>query len=137
MLYLEMEQNMKVELFDTLTDETLVTADVSFGLDVAVVNSCEGMDILEFERFLENRAELPRDYDIDDVVLKSLNLYHRKHEFGRMSEAKILYAMLNSFAKENDNLEVRPLKTELVSMVALDWRYSNIYIWKSKEDLKL
>lgn len=128
---------MLVRLFNKKTKETIVTADVSFGLDVAIVNFCNGMSLSEFEQFLENRAKLPHTYDMNDVVLKALNLYDRKNKFGRMSEAKMLYAIVNSFAKDEDDLEIHPLKTELVSMIALDFRYSNIYIWKSEEDFEI
>lgn len=123
---------MNVKLYNK-ERKVLVQADVTFGLDVLFVNKCNGtMNEDEFENWLINRTNIEFDYETDDIILKKLNLYHRKKDFGRMNEAKVLYAMLNNF-KGNDDLLLYPEKTELISMVSYDWRYSNIYIWKSLE----
>jgi hypothetical protein len=127
---------MKVNLIHTDTGEIVVTADVDFGLDNAIVNSASGMAAEEFKIFLETRSKIPQTYEMDDIVLEALQLTRTKRLFGRMSEACMLYAIVKSFAKEEDDLEVHPVTTELVSMLALNPNYGNIYIWKPWESRK-
>ena len=40
--------------------------------------------------------------DPEDIILKKLGLTKRKYEFGRMTEARVLYAALNNFKTNKD-----------------------------------
>ena len=127
---------MRVEFVDIIKDCVLCTADIQFGLDTMIVKSCSNKTPSEAEQFLMKRCELPKTYDIDHKVYEMLGLSHREYEFDRASEAKVLYAMLKNFASENDDLRLYPVKTEFVSMIDLDSRFSNIYVWKCRKEEK-
>ena len=130
---------MKIEVYDEKKRTCLYIADVWFGLDVLIVREFTKLrddlsisSVGDFTRFLQSRAEFRDSYEIDDIVLKKLNLYDKKYEFGRMSEACVLYAMLCNFKKKEDAIAIYPLQTELVSMIAYDPSYSNIYFWEKR-----
>lgn len=134
---------MKIEVFDKKEQKQLYIADVWFGLDVLNVNNyidlCKNPDIKnieDFTLFLQRRAEFKDSYEMDDIILEKLELSNRKNEFGRMSVACVLYAMLCNFEKDTDNIAVYPLQTELVSMIAYDVSYSNIYLWKCRNQIQ-
>lgn len=122
---------MKIQLIDKKENKIICTADVSFGLDTLIVNECKGMDREQFENWLLDRASFRDSYEMDEIVLKKLNLYRKKYLFGRMSEACVLYAMLCNFEKEEDNFAVYPLHDELFSMFAFDSNYTNLYLWRA------
>lgn len=132
---------MEIEVYDYKTNTVLCKADVIFGLDTVIVKECipnKNIDLNPFtkvylSRFLEARAELPYSVETDKKVLSKLNLTDRANLFGRMNEACVLYAMLNNFTTPKDNdIEVFPMKDEIICMVELDSRYSNIYIWHKR-----
>ena len=121
---------MLVGIYRKTTKECLGTADIDFGLDVFFIDDCRGISKSELDSFLSKRVELPCTYEIDEIVLKKLGLYKRRNEFGRMTEAKVLYAMLNYFESEDDDYCIHPIKNEIISMIGQDFRYSNIYVWR-------
>lgn len=82
-----------------------------------------------------DRTTLPISLETDIKILKKLNLIKRKNEFGRMNEACVLYALLNNFSKDTDNLKLYPLKDEIISMINYDYRYSNIYLLKKRDNI--
>lgn len=139
-----MKATTAIEIFDEKMNKYIGTAEIQFGLETLIVRECDFMSCLELESLLENRAELPRTYEVDDIVLSALGLLSRKREFGRMSEAKILYAMLNHFAlldengrpdyNKDDGIRVYPLKDEIVCMFMLDRRYPGIYLWEARKN---
>lgn len=124
-----------IELYDHEKEKQICTAKVLFGLESLIVISCDGMSKTELYSWLKARSRLPKTYDIDAIVLEKLDLSKRAYEFGRMSEACVLYAMLNHFISPMDKIAVYPLKTEYISMIDLDFRYSNIYIWNPRKEL--
>lgn len=50
-----------------------------------------------------------------------------------MTEARVLYAALNNFKTNKDQIAVYPLENTTICMIALDNRYSNIYFWNKRE----
>lgn len=125
---------MQVQLINKKENKILCTADVTFGLDVLIVNTCEGMDTEELQFFLEQRAEIPNySYDMDDIILKKLDLYYKKNCFGRMTYACVLYAMLCNFEKKDDDFALYPVNNEFVCMAVYDPDFSNLYIWRAYE----
>ena len=68
---------------------------------------------------------------MDEIVLKELDLYEKKHLFGRMNEACVLRAMLKNFEIKNSDIIFFPKEDKLISFQLYDSRYSNIYIWRS------
>ena len=109
---------MWVKLINKQTKDVLCTADISFGLDVLCVNKCDKLKVSELESFLQNRAEFRDSFEMDEIVLNELGLGYKKHLFGRMSEACVLYAMLTNFKKEEDDLAIYPIENEFVIMSA-------------------
>lgn len=127
---------MNVRLIDKKENKTICTADILFGLDVLIVEQCQGMKIEELQNWLEERVKIRNyTYEMDDIILKKLNLYHKKHLFGRMDEACVLYAMLTNFEDKNDNLALFPQKDEFVCMIAYNPNYSNLYLWRTYHDI--
>ena len=125
---------ISIEMYDTETGTQICTADILFGLENLIVLSCDTIDAIELQEFLTQRAKLPQTYEMDAIIFEKLNLTFHSYDFGRMSEACVLYATLNHFQKNEDTLMVYPLKTEFISMIDLDFRYSNIYIWKCRKE---
>lgn len=125
---------MLTELVDTKLNRVICTADILFGLDTLLVEACSNGNPAELDRFLMARSELLHKYEMDQVVYDFLGLSHRMYEFGRASDAKVLYAMLHNFERPDDAIRLYPLKTEYVSMIALDARFSNVYLWKCRKE---
>lgn len=128
---------MQIEIIDMKNNKLLCTAKIEFGLDTFIIEDCKGLTYQELEQFLLKRSELLSHYDIDSVIYDKLGLSHRAYEFGRASEAKILYALLNHFSSPEDEIKLFPRKTEYISMIDLDSRYSNIYILKRRKEKDL
>lgn len=136
----EITKNMEIEIYDYKTNLTFCKADVIFGLDTFIIKECTPNPEIEnnpfnirfLSEFLEARSELPCSIDMDKKVLNKLGLSNKANLFGRMNEASILYVMLNNFASDNDDYEVFPMKDEIICMVELDQRYSNIYVWHKR-----
>lgn len=127
---------MQVMLVNKKEKKIICIADILFGLDVLIVESCNGMDVIKLQVLLEERAKIKNyTYEMDDIILKKLNLYHKRNQFGRMNEACVLYAMLNNFEKEDDDLALYPIRNEFVCMVVYDPNYSNLYIWRTFDDI--
>ena len=126
---------MNIEIYDNKNNIQLYTADITFGLNVLIVNKSNNIDKEKLQYFLSNRAEYPISTEMDLKILKKLNLLARKNEFGRMNEACVLYALLNNFSKDTDNLKLYPLKDEIISMINYDYRYSNIYLLKKRDNI--
>lgn len=124
---------MKVEIINKRTQELICQADIDFGLETYIINSVQGITEEELECFLEEHSLLPCTYEIDEIILKRLNLYSRKNLFGRMSEAKILYALLNNFESDKDDYILYPTENTYICLHALDCRYSNIYIFNKEK----
>lgn len=121
---------MKILVVDKKDNKILYKAEALFGLDNVIIQSAYGIDPYKLEMYLIQRSKLENTYEIDDIVLEKLALKKRKYLFGRMSEACMLYAMLTNFEKDTDNIAVYPEETEVVSMIAYDNKYSNIYLWE-------
>lgn len=136
----EITGHMEIEIYDYKTNLTFCKADVIFGLDTFIIRKCipnpeienNPFNIRFLSEFFETRAELPCSIDTDKKVLNKLGLLNKANLFGRMNEACILYAMLNNFVSDNDDLEVFPMKDEIICIVELDQRYSNIYVWHKR-----
>ncbi len=126
---------MNIEIYDNENNIQLYTADITFGLNVLIVNKSNNIDKEKLQYFLSNRAEYPISTEMDLKILKKLNLLARKNEFGRMNEARVLYALLDNFSKDTDNLKLYPLKDEIISMINYDYRYSNIYLLKKRDNI--
>lgn len=126
---------MLIEIYDTLNKLQLYTADITFGLDILIVNKSNDIKPDILHNFLMDRTTLPISLETDIKILKKLNLIKRKNEFGRMNEACVLYALLNNFSKDTDNLKLYPLKDEIISMINYDYRYSNIYLLKKRDNI--
>lgn len=123
---------MKIVLLNKKTKVILGTADVIFGLDTLIVKECDMFTPKELNHLLMKKAEIQNYiYEMDDVILKKLDLYHKKALFGRMTEAKVLYAMLNHFETKDDDILIYPQKNELICMIPLNPAYSNIYLWET------
>lgn len=122
---------MKVEVWNTKTNELVCTAKITFGLDVYIVHECNGWNIQELTEWMNSRIDIPYDYKMDIIILKKLQLFNKQREFGRMSDAIVLYSILNYFAGK-DEYQMYPSQLEYISMIDLDPRYSNIYLWKPK-----
>lgn len=128
---------MIIEIYDEEKDKCLSKIDIFIGLDVIIIN-----DIIEdnyfnynkqdLHKWLMDRTLLPKTYEIDEIVLKKLGLYNNRHLFGRMNEARCLYALLNNFKSDKDEIMIYPIKDEIISMVSIDYRYSNIYLWRKR-----
>lgn len=125
---------MLVGVYNKKTKECIATADIDFGLSVYFIDDCNGMDKEELDQLLQSRLQIPWTYEMDNIVLEKLWLSDRKYEFGRMSEAKVLYMMLNYFESDEDDLCIHPLENELVTRIGEDFRYSNIYVWRTFYD---
>ncbi len=123
---------MNIEIYDNENNIQLYTADITFGLNVLIVNKSNNIDKEKLQYFLSNRAEYPISTEMDLKILKKLNLLARKNEFGRMNEACVLYALLNNFRSQYDSICLYPLQDELINMCYLDYRYSNIYILRKR-----
>ena len=70
------------------------------GLDNLIVKQCNNYDSKDLEELLEARSAIPSKIEMDDIILKKLGL--TKYEFGRMTEARVLYAALNNFKTNKD-----------------------------------
>ena len=128
-----------VELYNHETDQILCQAEILFGLSNLIVLkavTADGkiMDPKKLERWLEERAVLPRTYEIDQIVLETLGLEDQAYKFGRMSEACILYAMLKHFRKDIDQIALYPIRDTYISMMDLDPDYGNLYLWKGRTE---
>jgi hypothetical protein len=121
---------VRIGLYDETKKACLCTADVSFSTDTVMMESCEGMDAHELEGFLLSRAVCPDGYGAEEVLIHRFRLEGREHEFGRLQDAPVLYAMLNHFRMPNDTLAVYPLKNEVFSMIGTDCRFTNLYTWR-------
>lgn len=75
------------------------------GLDNLIVKQCNNYDSKDLEELLEARSAIPSKIEMDDIIfiiLKKIGLTKRKYEFGRMTEARVLYAALNNFKTNKD-----------------------------------
>lgn len=145
---------MKIEIYDYKRDIIYCMADITFGLDVFIINECNPN--LEIENnpfnmeylvsFLEKRSNFPISIETDKKILNRLGMTDKANLFGRMNEASVLYAMLNNFSAidteasdsiiKDTDIEVFPIKDELICMVELDQRYSNLYVWHKRRRKK-
>lgn len=126
---------MLVEIYDALNKIQLYTADITFGLDTLIINNSFNISSKHLYDFLIARTNLPVSNETDIKILTRLNLLNRKNEFGRMNEACVLYALLNNFSQNTDNLKLYPLKDAIISMINYDYRYSNIYLLKKRDNI--
>lgn len=126
---------MNIIVYSEVNNSIIAKADAIFGLSVVIIESCSGMTVLDLYTLINEKADVIHSYDMDDVVLKALGLYDRKREFGRMSEACMLYGIVTNFSLSGDGISIYPEKDECISMIAEDPRYSNIYVWRKKNDL--
>lgn len=126
---------MNIIVYSEVNNSVLAKADVIFGLNVVIVRSCSEMTVPDLYTLINEKADVIHSYEMDDVVLKALGLYDRKREFGRMSEACMLYGIVTNFSLSGDGISIYPEKDECISMIAEDPRYSNIYVWRKKNDL--
>lgn len=126
---------MLVEIYDALNKIQLYTADITFGLDTLIINNSFNISSKHLYDFLIARTNLPVSNETDIKILTRLNLLNRKNEFGRMNEACVLYALLNNFSQNTDNLKLYPLKDAIISMINYDYRYSNIYLLKKRGNI--
>ena len=126
---------MNIIVYSEMNNSILAKADVIFGLNVVIIKSCNGMSKDDLYALINRKANVIRSYEMDDVVLKTLGLYDRKREFGRMSEACMLYGIVTNFSLSGDGISIYPEKDEYISMIAEDPSYSNIYVWRKKNDL--
>lgn len=122
-----------IEVYDHSTNQQICQAEILLGLDNLIVKQCNNYDPKDLEELLEARSAIPSKIEMDDIILKKLGLTKRKYEFGRMTEARVLYAALNNFKTNKDQIAVYPLENTTICMIALDNRYSNIYFWNKRE----
>lgn len=128
---------MKVEVYDKQKEMTLCTAEIEFGPGALYVEKLYETFIDDFhapedlDLFLTKRANamVERSYEFDNVVLKKIGMENRRHLFGRMDEAKVLYALLCNFALPTDGILVYPLNDEVVGMTMIDPKYGDLYLW--------
>ena len=126
---------MNIIVYNENNNSILCKVDVIFGLNVVIIKSCCGMTVPDLYTLINEKVDVIHSYDMDDVVLKALGLYDRKREFGRMSEACMLYGIVTNFSLSGDGISIYPEKDACISMIAEDPRYSNIYVWRKKNDL--
>ena len=135
---------MWIEIFDQKAQKQLCRADLLIGPGTLIVQQflpvCPGepegvKTKADLYRWLTIRARsmMEPTYEFDDVVLKKLDLLPQKYKFGRMDEACVLYAALCNFQKDEDSLGVWPLHTEVLSVIAMDPKYENLYLWEARK----
>lgn len=124
---------MKICTWDKKEKKILYESDILFGLGEVIVEKVYSDTIseTELEKELLKRAYFENSYEMDEIVLKELDLYEKKHLFGRMNEACVLRAMLKNFEIENSDIIFFPKEDKLISFQLYDSRYSNIYLWRS------
>jgi hypothetical protein len=121
---------MLAGIYDEEKKTLLYTADLSFSADTLSVESCTGMSPQDCEAFLLSRCRCPQGYGAEKALAARFRLSGREHEFGRLQEAKVLYALLDHFRVPEDTLAVFPAKNEVVSVIGTDCRFSNLYTWR-------
>lgn len=95
---------MNIIVYSEMNNSILAKADVIFGLNVVIIKSCNGMSKDDLYTLINRKADVIHSYDMDDVVLKALGLYDRKREFGRMSEACMLYGIVTNFSLSGEKI---------------------------------
>lgn len=125
---------MIVNIYNKKNNNLVCSADILFSPGTLLVKECDNISAIELENLLMNKARFKDSLEMDDIVLKKLGLEKRKREFGRMSEACVLYAMLCNF-ETDDEYVLFPQEDEVLSMIAYGSEYSNIYLWRKNNDI--
>ena len=130
---------MKICAWSKKEKKILYEADVIFGLAEIIVKDLYTNTITseELRETLLERAYFEDSYEMDETVLKELDLYDKRYLFGRMSEACVLRAILKNFEVPDSDIIFVPKEDKLISFQAYDERYSNIYIWSGVENYRI
>lgn len=123
----------------------ILIADATFSTDLVFINEIYQVFKKEILPFNPNNYKTSLEswmffrarsyytgYESDDVFLKALGLENKKYKFGRMSEACVLYTILQNFKTKDDDYSIYPMQDEIVFMGHIYPEYGNIYDWKSK-----
>lgn len=123
---------IEIEIYDHAKKKILNTGTVLFCPDTFIIEESFPWSKEELEAFLWSRIPSFHTYTEEEQILQFLQLTHEKHNFGRMEDARVLYALLHHFANDKDFLKVYPKKNCIFTMVAYDMRFSTFYEWETK-----